>query len=135
MDTGSYMANQMDNLIESGIRWKDYLDELETKYKDIPFEIKREIVDRDYKEMFGWEYTGHDGMEFILAFDNALYHLSKTVKKNIVKRTAENVLIYNEFWAKQRKGEIPEGCFADFSEDFTKDWYERNDFWIKQILE
>lgn len=129
------MQNQMDNLIESGIRWKDHLDELEFKYKDVPYEIKRELVDRYYIEMSGCEYIGKFGTKFITSLETAVNHLSKTAKKNIIKRTAENVLIYNEFWAKQRKGEIPEGTFADLGEEFTKDWYKRNDFWIKQILE
>lgn len=127
-----YMQNQMDNLIESGIRWKDYLDELETKYKDIPFEIKRDIVDKDWNKMFGYDYIDHTGTPFYIAFENALDNLSRTIKKNIIKKS---YLIINEFWAKQRKGEIPEGTFADLGEEFTKDWYERNDFWIKQILE
>lgn len=128
-----YMQNLIDNLIESGIRIKDHLDELETKFKDIPYEIKREILDRDYNEMYDCDYY-ENGTPFIIAFENALDHLSKTVKKNIIKRTAETILIYNEFWAKQRKGEIREGTFADLGEDFTKDWYEINDFWIKQVL-
>lgn len=130
-----YMQNQMNNLIESGILWKDHLDELNAKYKDVPYEIKRELVDRYYIEMTGSEYIKKFGTKFITSLETAVNNLSKTVKKNIIKRVSETMLIYNEFWAKQRKGEIPEGCFADFSEDFTKDWYERNDFWIKQILE
>lgn len=70
--------------------YPEYYERILSTQERVQIEIKREILDRDYKEMFGWEYTGHDGMEFILAFDNALYHLSKTTQK-ILAETPETI--------------------------------------------
>lgn len=142
MDTGAYMQNQMDNQIEAGNQLKNYLDELKDKYKEIPYEIKREIVDRDWKNMFGYDYIDHTGTPFYIAFENALDNLSKTVKKNIINKIVKNILIPNEYWALQRSGKFfeffPEmtGVLGEDIEEFSKFWFEREEKkgWIKLIL-
>lgn len=128
---------------EEIFKWKEHLKQLEDRYKEIPREIKREIVDRDYNNMYGWEYTGHDGTPFIIALENAIYSLSKTVKKNIINKTVKTLLVPNEYWALQRSGMFfeffPEmtGILGEDAEEFTKFWFEREEKkgWIKLILE
>lgn len=136
------MQNQMDNRIEEGIRWKNYLDELQDKYKDIPFEIKTAITDRSYRKMYNCDYY-NNGTPFIIAFENALDFLSKTIKKNIINKTVEYILVPNEYWALQRSGMFYEffpkmtGVLGDDRKDFTDFWFERENKkgWLKLILD
>lgn len=122
--------------------FEQYLGVLRENFNNIPQEIKSAIVDRDYKEMYGWEYTGHDGTPLDIAFENAIYSLSKTVKKNIIKKTVDNLLVPNEYWSLQRSGMFYEffpqlsGELGKDREAFTKFWMNRENSkgWIDLVL-
>lgn len=122
--------------------FEEYLTDLNNSFKNIPQEIKSAIVNRDYKDMYGWEYTGHDGTPFNIAFENAVYSLGKIVKRNIIKKIADNILVPNEYWALQRSGMFYEffphlsGELGRDREEFTKFWMERErkKGWIELVL-
>lgn len=128
---------------EEVFKRKEYLKQLEHKYKDVPQEIKRQIVDRDYKNMLGRDWTPTDNSgSFIFEFNLAIGGLSKTVKKNVINKIAKNILIPNEYFSLRNSGMFFEffpqmtGVLREDVEEFTKFWFEREEKkgWIKLII-
>jgi len=84
---------------EANAKWKVYLDELSDKYKEIPQAIKTAIIEKDFKNMFGSRYSeflNYDSTDWNLLLENAIAGLSRTVKKNILKKEWE-WMAYKEF--------------------------------------
>jgi len=76
---------------ETWNNWKEHISALERRYSIIPQRIQNALVERDFKDMYGVK-----GCEFInsaghwpILLENAIAALSKTVKKNILKREWE----------------------------------------------
>ena len=77
MDTGSYMQNQMDNLIESGIKWHEQ--ESEKLFIDIKNYIDKckytwtvDAIIEEYQKYKNNFYISHTCLEIVNKFEDRL---------------------------------------------------------------
>lgn len=115
---------------------------METIYKDVPYEVKRNMLDRHFKILYGHGYHVGGSSYFNRDFANAVKGLSKTIKRNIVKKHINELLVYNEYWALLRSGKFWE-FFPQLTGNLGKDKEEFSHFiwgreeakgWIDAIL-
>lgn len=79
---------------------EDYVQPMFKKYESIPTKLKYIFIEKDFINMFGKQmanaqisYMYDNSADFIFAFEGALYSLSKTVKKNLLKKYFEELAL------------------------------------------
>jgi len=85
------MLTEQEDLAQSWLEWKEQVASLEEEYSSIPMNIQIKLVQRDFKDMYGTRADEfiNTGGEWPILLENAIAALSKTVKKNILKREWE----------------------------------------------
>ena len=106
------------------------------KYEAIPTDLKYLFIEKDFNRMYGKRFTQQqmahmydDTETFIFNFENALCYLSKTVKKNILKKYFENMALY------EYPKLLESGMFFEFFPNLIGDWLKDKDFFINFIAE
>lgn len=112
---------------------EDYLQPMFKKYESIPTKLKYMFIEKDFTRMFGKQmaddqmrYMYDDSEDFIFGFENALYSLSKTIKKNLIKKYFEK-LAFDEWY------EIAES--GSYFKYFSGKWLQDKEFFINFITE
>ena len=116
--------------------WKeDYVDPMFKKYESIPTKLKYMFIEKDFTIMFGKQmaddqmrYMYDDSEDFIFGFENALYSLSKTIKKNLIKKYLKELALYEHY------GLYKSGMFWEFFPHLSGEWLQDKEYFINFII-
>lgn len=108
----------------------------------IPYEIKQALIEKAAIKLYGKDESYKFSRDWAVEqrLEKALQTLTKTVKKNIIKRAVDNLLVPNEYWALGRSGMLYEffpkftGNLGQDREEFTEFYMERGKPWVDEIL-
>lgn len=123
------------NTLERQLYWSEYIAPLFEKYKEVPTILKYIFIERDYRDMFGksmandkMKYLYDDSETFIRDFDNSL-SLSKTVKKNLLKKAWEEIA----YWEYIKL--VQSGMFWEFFPNLKGNWFEDKEYFTNFVAE
>lgn len=126
----------MDRRTEKEIWQEDYVQPMFKMYEIVPTKLKYMFIEKDYVKMLSKELaTYHLNMmtpecdDFIFGFENALYSLSKTVKKNLLKKYFEELSWYehNEL--------LKPGMFWEIFPNLSGVWLQDKEYFINFVTE
>lgn len=106
------------------------------KYKDIPTDLKYMFIEKDYSKMFGkleglnqMRYMYDDSETFIFAFENALAEFGKVVRKNLLKKYFEKIILDEYFKL------LKSGMFWEFFPNLSGEYLRDKEFFTTFITE
>jgi hypothetical protein len=78
MDTGEYMAGQMDNLIEAGLQqmeheFEELTEKIDAYIKECRYTWTVKSIIEQYQKRVRGEYISHTAKEVVLKFENELH--------------------------------------------------------------
>ena len=78
MDTGAYMAGQMDNLIEAGLQqmeheYEELTERIETYLKECRYTWDVKSIIEQYQKRVRGEYISHTAKDVVTKFENELH--------------------------------------------------------------
>lgn len=124
------------DILEKEIWKTQYVQPLFDKYKEVPTKLKYLFIMKDHIQMLGKSLAQYqvnlmddNSDSFIFAFDNSLAGLSKTVKKNLLKKYFED-LAFDEY-PKLLKSVI----FWEFFPNLTGIWQKDKEYFINFVAE
>lgn len=115
---------------------EDYVQPMFKKYKLVPTKLKYMFIEKDYVSMYGRQmandqmrYMYSDSDDFIFGFENALYAFSKTVKKNLLKKYFQELVLDEHYKL------IESDMFWEFFPNLSGVWLQDKEFFINFVAE